>query len=115
MRLRAVFTAESKLSDRELDGGLKQVPKIEPGAIIKLKTALNKFKGVGSVIALSNTDVSRVNSRDQPLVMTSFHVVGEDAGILRALTITLVRKGRSSSKEGTVLKIGEIILSGAGS
>ena len=93
----SVYYRVKILGEREVDG-----------------VALNKFKGVGSIIALSKTDESRVNSRDQPLVMTSFHVAGEDAGILRALTITLVRKGRSSSKEGTVLKIGGRSLSGMG-
>jgi hypothetical protein len=114
MRLRAVLTAESKLSDREVEGVLKQIPKTAPGPITKLKTALNKFKGVGSNIAWSKTDASRVSSRDQLLVIISFQVAGEEAGILRALTITLVRKGRSSSKEGTSLKIGAMSLSGAG-
>ena len=104
--LSAALTAESFESECEVDGVLKQVPKIVPGATIKLNTALNRFKGVGSSIALLKMSDKRLSSLDQLADTISFHDDGEEVGIFRALTITLDRKGSKSSKEGIDVKVG---------
>ena len=43
---------------------MKHGPKTEPGAMTKLKTALNKFMGVGSDTAVSKRRDKRVSSVD---------------------------------------------------
>ena len=63
--LSAELTTESLKSECEVDGVLKQVPKIVPGATIKLNTALNRFKGVGSSIALLKRSDKRLSSLDE--------------------------------------------------
>ena len=104
--LSAELTTESLKSECEVDGVLKQVPKIVPGATIKLNTALNRFKGVGSSIALLKRSDKRLSSLDQLADTISFQDEGEDVGIFRALIITLDRKGSKSSKEGIDVKVG---------
>ena len=112
--LSAALIEESLESACEVDGVLKQVPKIVPGATIKLKTALNRFKGVGSNIALLKMSDRRLSSLDQLTDTISFQDEGEDVGIFRALIITLDRKGSKSSKEGIDVKVGGDNFSAAG-
>ena len=95
-------------------GVLKQGPSTAPGAAIKLNTALNKFRGVGSKIAASKTCPSRTSSLDQQERIDSFHVEVAYAGILRALVIVLVRQGIRSLKDGRLVKTGMGILSAEG-
>ena len=76
-----------------------------PGATIKLNTVLNRFKGVGSSIALLKISDKRLSSLDQLADTISFQDDGEEVGMFRALTITLDRKGSKSSKEGIDVKV----------
>jgi hypothetical protein len=85
-----------------------------PGAVTKLKTALNSLRGEGSAMASSKIPDSRVSSIVQLEDTTGFQVWGETEGILRALEMTVFRKGRISSKSGTVVKIGGTSLTGGG-
>ncbi len=97
-----------------VDGALKQVPSTVPGAIIKFQTALNKFSGVGSRIALSKSKARRSSSFDQFPATLPFQAEGDDDGMFRALTIAFVRKGSRSSNEGMVEKTGGVSFSAGG-
>lgn len=110
----AEFTDDSAESEWFGLGVLKKVPRTVPGAEMKLKTALKRFRGVGSSMALSRIVESRLNSVFQLLVTISFQLEAEEAGIFLALTMVLLRKGRSFSKAGTVVKVGAMSFSAGG-
>jgi hypothetical protein len=79
---------ESRESERVFDGVLKKGPSTAPGATRKLNTALNRFRGVGSIMARSSKDPSRISSLAQVPEMAFFQAAGGEAGIFRALIIT---------------------------
>ena len=77
-----------------------------PGALTKLCTAVNKFKGDGFVNARSNNPASRVSSILQRFCTAGFHAEGLPQGILLASLITLHKSGEITSKVGTSVKEG---------
>jgi hypothetical protein len=77
-----------------------------PGALTKLCTAVNKFKGDGFKTAVSNNPASLVNSMPQRFCTAGFHAEGLPQGILLASLITLHNKGEIASKVGTSVKVG---------
>ena len=112
--LSAELTAESEFADLVVVCCLKHGPSTVPGAEPKANTARKRERGVGSDKALSKIVSSLVSSTDQRRRTLSFHVEGENVGILLALTITLVRNGSNSSKLGTCVNIGDVSTSGEG-
>jgi hypothetical protein len=85
---------------------LKYGPSTTPGAIRKLNTALKRLMGEGFATALSKMLDSRANSADHTAATAGFHVEGGVGGILRALEMMDLRKGRISSKVGSDVKVG---------
>ncbi len=72
----------------------------------RLNTASNRLIGDGFAIALSRMLESRVSSTDHTAATAGFHIEGGGGGILRALDITDLRKGRISSNVGGDVKVG---------
>ena len=65
-------------------------------------------------MAALRIEESLVSSRDQSLRTCSFHEVRDEAGILRALTITSESRGKMESKVGRLVKEGMVRVSEAG-
>ena len=77
-----------------------------PGALTKLCTAVNKFKGDGFKRAVSNNPASLDSSILQRFYTAGFHAEGLPQGILLASLITLHKRGEIASKVGTSVKVG---------
>lgn len=77
-----------------------------PGALTKLCTAVNKFKGDGFKRAVSNNPASLDSSILQRFCTAGFHDEGLPQGILLASMITLHKRGEIASKVGTSVKVG---------
>jgi len=85
-----------------------------PGALTKLCTAVNKFKGEGLAIAKSKSSASLVSSMFQRFCTAGFHAEGLPQGILLASLITLHKSGEIASKAGTSVKRGTEMIGAGG-